>query len=369
MILAGSVVAAWQVSLGFAIGLQLIYALGILAAGWAIWLVARRTPWPGRRVVVACIVGGVLFVGSTTLQAIPYFRVVDDHPEARRTVSNVTFFSPPKKGFLAASEQSLPWGRPTEPIRRQLPWPEEQSLFFGGAILVLAAGGLLSSAYPRGLRIVLTLAVGATAAGALGFRLWGGRLYRILYDYAPGWQGIRTPGRLMTLTTLALALLAGAGAAAMTRATRTRRGTRVLAPVLSVLLIAAVLVDGSGHLRTAKVPEPPPGLAAIDTTRVHLPLGALGPESLYMLWSTDGFPRIVNGYTGFVPVEHARVIVQMLSFPDRASVEMLRTMRVRAVVVHPDLARGTPWDDAATRPIEDLGLRRETRSGLVVFTL
>ncbi len=38
--------------------------------------------------------------------------------------------------------------------------------------------------------------------------------YRLLYDYAPGWNGVRVPGRIFTLATLFYALLAGAGRAA-----------------------------------------------------------------------------------------------------------------------------------------------------------
>src|SRR5439155_992956 len=49
---------------------------------------------------------------------------------------------------------------------------------------------------------------------ALGFRPDGGILwpYRILYDVLPGLHAIRVPGRLVTISSLGLALLAGAGA-------------------------------------------------------------------------------------------------------------------------------------------------------------
>src|SRR5438067_7471853 len=35
-------------------------------------------------------------------------------------------------------------------------------------------------------------------------------LYRLLYDHAPGWDGVRVPGRVFTTATLLYALLAGA---------------------------------------------------------------------------------------------------------------------------------------------------------------
>ena len=53
----------------------------------------------------------------------------------------------------------------------------------------------------------------AIAFLATGLRIADGWLgYRWLYEFAPGWDGLRTPGRLYTFTSLALALLAAAGA-------------------------------------------------------------------------------------------------------------------------------------------------------------
>ena len=46
----------------------------------------------------------------------------------------------------------------------------------------------------------------------MGLGLTGaGYPYRLLYDFAPGWDGVRVPGRVFTLATLFYALLAGAG--------------------------------------------------------------------------------------------------------------------------------------------------------------
>src|SRR5207342_1925798 len=69
--------------------------------------------------------------------------------------------------------------------------------------------------------------------------------YRLLYEALPGWQGIRVPGRLNTLTTLVLALLAAGGAARAVAALRSRRGARV-ATACGALLLLAVIVEGSG---------------------------------------------------------------------------------------------------------------------------
>ncbi|MEA2446434.1 MAG: hypothetical protein QOK47_71, partial [Actinomycetota bacterium] len=51
------------------------------------------------------------------------------------------------------------------------------------------------------------------------------------------------------------------------------------------------------------------------------------------------------------------------------SVELLRSMGVRTVVLHPTLAKGTPWEDTASRSIGGLPVRRVERGGLVIYFL
>ena len=97
---------------------------------------------------------------------------------------------------------------------------KNESVFFpGGLILVLALIGLWRpGAYTRRLRIGLLVGIVTCSILALGLGLTGaGYPYRLLYDYAPGWDGVRVPGRIFTLATLFYALLAGAGAQLLVR--------------------------------------------------------------------------------------------------------------------------------------------------------
>ena len=78
---------------------------------------------------------------------------------------------------------------------------------------MLALVGLAASIYTRRLRIGLASGIVVCSILALGMGLTGaGYPYRLLYDFAPGWDGVRVPGRIFTLATLFFALLAGAGA-------------------------------------------------------------------------------------------------------------------------------------------------------------
>src|SRR5207237_5845595 len=95
---------------------------------------------------------------------------------------------------------------------------------------------------------------------ALGFGLTGaGYPYRLLYDYAPGWNGVRVPGRVFTTATLCLALLAGAGAQLLAaRAGRwgRRRSPAALSAAVAAVLVVGLVGEGAGHLAHPVVPQP-----------------------------------------------------------------------------------------------------------------
>ncbi len=217
---------------------------------------------------------------------------------------------------------------------------------------------------------------------SLGFQQHGiGRFlpYRLLYEALPGWQGIRVPGRLHTLTTLALALLAAGGAARAAAAIAARRGARA-ATVVAVALALVVLVEGSGFgidrggealagYPHPTVPKAPAGLGGLPAPLLQLP-AERADNRRYLLWSTDGFPRMLNGRTSFDPTFFKEVMSDVACFPDRASVARLREIGVKTVVVHTELP---PDPAAATCPPspapQSLGLQRERRGPLVIYRL
>jgi len=88
-----------------------------------------------------------------------------------------------------------------------------------------------------------------------------------------------------------------------------------------------------------------------------------------MLWTTDGFPPVVNGLSGFTPASQDEIRSQTRHFPDRASVDLLRRYGVRTVVVLRDRVAGTPWADAPDAPVDGLGITRTEIGEAVVFAL
>ncbi len=353
-VFVGWLVATWQLALGFTLGLMLAYLLAVLGA---ILLWSWRRKRPPRRILVASAAGMAVFAAMGILLALPYQEVRDDHPESERTADTVAAFSGGPEMFLAASELSTVWGPITEPVRDELDFVPEQTLFPGLLVLVLAGFGLSrASPFSKRMRIGMGVGVLALAVLSLGFQTPAHGVpypYRALYELAPGWDAIRTPTRLNTLTSLGLALLAAAGAHRL-------GGRRVVA----LLLPLVVLVEGMGfpypHPTVAK---PPPGLAEATPPRLHLPMYEYESRR-FLVWSTNGFPDIVNGRSSFKPTEFDQLEQMMASFPNPQVVAHLEDLGVKTVVLHPDIVAGTPWEDWQSWP-----LHGTSTGGVVLYRL
>jgi hypothetical protein len=379
LMLAGWLVAGWQVTLGFALGLQFVYLLAPFAAiGVGIWL-RRHRPTVGKRVAICTAVGLAVFAALTVNQTLPYLRVLHHHPEARRTLAQVSSYSPPFSGFLAAPRQSLVWGGATASVRDSFDLGAEQTLFPGVTIVVLAIAGFFSSAYSRRLRLWLLVGIELCALLSLGIHRDTPGLgkyiapYRFLYDFAPGWDGIRTPGRINTLTSLGLALLAGCGLSLAVRHAERLAGARrnprqIAAAGVAAIFVGAILLEGLGPPDHPRVPLLPPGQREASAPQLHLPFG-WDSSVLYSYWSTAGFPDTVNEYGSFQPTSVRRLGKTIRRFPDAASVNTLRRLGVRTVILHTALSLGTPWQFAWKRSVVGLSLTRETAPGIVLYKL
>jgi hypothetical protein len=391
-VLAAWAVAAWQVSIGFALGLPFSYliALIVVIAG-ALWWRRGRPPIE-RSMLVAGIAGALLFVAAVGWVAAPYYRIADAHPEARRSPEDVETFSDGPRMFLAAPDENLVWGAATGAVRDGLDPIPEKTLFPGLLTILLAAVGLGSSTLPRWLRLSLGGATLVLSALALGFREEGGLLwpYRVLYEVLPGWDGIRTPGRLVAFSSLALAMLAAAGSESALRWARPRIPRSRSAPAadrapgrasvataaLAAMIVLAVVVEGRGlpfdpfdDQKQPRVPYPSVSTAGVPAPQLHLPAERAEDNRRYLLWSTEGYPRIVNGTASTNPLTIVDLIEEMRGFPDAATVARLRRLGVRSVIIHTDRVAGTPQAGADAAPLAGLGVSRRELPGRVVYEI
>ena len=110
LLVAAGLVAAWQVSLGFALGLPFVYLLALLAAIGAVAWWLRGRPAVPRPMLIGGIAAGGIFVLVVGLISLPYLRVADAHPEATRPPSTVEAYSGPASAFLLTSNENWVWG-------------------------------------------------------------------------------------------------------------------------------------------------------------------------------------------------------------------------------------------------------------------
>jgi hypothetical protein len=372
LIVAGWLVAAWQMTLGFNLGLQLAYLLLVLGAGVVVQWLRRGRVRPGGSVLGASAVGVAALVLVTGLVAAPYLSVQHRYPQAKMPVSEVAYFSPPPRAFIAASRYSSLWSGPTAHVRGTLRWSVEQTLFPGVTVILLALAGLASATYSRRLRAGLAAATILCVALSLGLPDAahpdrGLTPFRVLRDLAPGWNGVRTPGRINNLTSLGLALLAAAGIALVVRGAGRLRA-RGAAHAAAATLVAAILAEGFGPLPHVHVPAAPPGQFAAPAPQLNLPTKA-GLDGLYAYWGIGPFPRMANAASSFDPVVVGDIRRASTHFPNLPSVRFFRRLGIRTVILHRSLARGTPWRDVAGRSIAGLGITRSDTGDLVVYEL
>ena len=138
----------------------------------------------------------------------------------------------------------------------------------------------------------------------------------------------------------------------------------------------AVLVEGRGlpfdpfdNQAQPSVPPVPQSVASVPAPQLHLPAERAADNRRYLLWSTDGFPAIVNGRSSLNPAFTEHLIERMEPFPNRPTVGLLSRLGVRSVILHTTRVHGTPWRGAARRPIAHLPLTRTRRHDLVVYEI
>jgi hypothetical protein len=410
-VLAGWLVSAWQVSLGFTLGLQYSYLLAVLAllVLWHWWRGrlrfsdgssqdqssdrpagrARGTRGPlipRRLVIVSCV--GMAALGAVAIyQARPYLKVANEYPTAKRTLKEVENYSSGPASLLSASSENRVWGSFTAPLREDVLSKNEDVFFPGLAIFLLALIGLaLSRTYTRRLRSGLLAGIVVCSILAMGLGLTGaGYPYRLLYDYAPGWDGVRVPGRVFTLATLFYALLAGAGAQWLMGVLRgwasgfAPRTNRWLSGIVAGLLLIGLLGEGAGHLGHPLVPQPARAEIGLPGPIIDLPTDSAN-DRIWQYFSTDGFPKIDNGNSTFDIPSQDDLRGGMSGFPDEASVEKLRYYGIRTVVLHlkhtqlpglkfPEVPEPQDPAAAAQKPIAGLGITRRDAGRVVIYEI
>jgi hypothetical protein len=257
--------------------------------------------------------------------------------------------------------------------------PAETTLLPGFMLYGLAVAGLFFSIWSVRTRLWLLAGTVLSIILAMGTTFYHGDFtYLVLYDYLPFWSSSRTPGRLVIWTTLLLAILAAGAVGALVdrsyeiAAERVPYRPNVLLRLATLLPVLLVLAEGTnwGKLDHPVVPTQPAAFRTVSGPMIVLPSDQLTDENV-MIWSTTKFQQMVNGGSGFYPNDQQATRQAVKSFPDAASVQYLRQLGIRSVIVLKSQAQNSDYARAAATDvsIDGLGITRQDDGDTIVYTL
>ena len=167
-------------------------------------------------------------------------------------------------------------------------------------------------------------------------------LYGWLFAIFPPLQSIRAASRFGYLFLLAVAALAGLGAAALRKRGANRVG--MTAAVIACIVLANLealrapmsFVRFGGFSPIYRMIAEAPDVEALAEFPLW-PSAAVARNGQYVLASTEHWKPLLNGYSGFVPPSYADASNRLAGFPAPDTIELLRDIGVTHVVVHPAL--------------------------------
>lgn len=324
-----------------------------VAVGW----VAVRRGSTGSRQLRAIVVAGVVAGVCTLPLVLPYLATQSDPAFARglepRSSLEVADLLTPASGSLLYGEQA------TRAAARGHEYRFFPGLLTAGfAVVGVAAlrrrtpgavtsrGGVLEQPRDRRLGMHLVLAAGLVCVlCSLGPTFMGHIApFRVLYELAPGFSGVRVPARLAVGGLVAGALLVCLGVQLLTERLRPRWQWSAVAAA-SVVVLAELARTNTW----ATLPADPATLGVYEALSerpagpaVELPMvdpSTNGPDYPYvesprqLYASLDWHPR-VNGYSGYVRPGYVADVQIINTFPSEAALSRLRELQVRYVVVH-----------------------------------
>ncbi len=305
------------------------FAIGATALLFAINGIRR---W--RELIVATCIAGALLAPFL----IPYARVAKT---MSRTWSETKSYSATWSDWLVSSSAN----RVYTALRDESVNPERR-LFPGALSIVGAIAALfLLRRYPRPVTLgLLWTLIGVL--GSLGLNFW---FHQFLFDAVPGFRGIRVPARWAEIAYIGLAMLIAVATAFIARH---QRWLAAAIPLLFIVELHAAPIRW--YRAPIETPEVYRWLATQNVRAVaELPMDTFESEYFYTFYAVSHHKNLVNGVSGAVPPEFARLSELSKSSPDEY-IKELRRIGCDLLIVH-----GSNGDQVFT--LTNRGPRAEAR--------
>ena len=298
---------------------------------------------PTRRRVVRLAPLAVLpLLAVVLIYGPPYWQSRTQH--GPRSVAEITEYSATPADFLRVPPSNWLRGRPAGRAAG-----EERSLFPGAVAIMLATAAFVPPIAPPTWMYVGLTALSVDAA--LGMN---GVLFPLLHRVAPPITSLRSPARFGAFVLLSIAVLAGLGAARISRA---RPQFAVPLAIAATVLCLVEYWSGPMGARPNQdrptdahqfLASQPPGTVSIEMP-VPRPDALWLWETTYQIRSIHHWQPLVNGYSGFAPADYLQTLERLRGFPDETSIERLRELEVRYVLLNRVFYTGEEFTDLIAR--------------------
>lgn len=356
------------------------YLLPALALYLAVFYIYERR-WPRPAFLVQLVIVGVVAGLLILPTLLPYASVVADQG-AERTPRDVEQFSANYRFYFGATVNNLLWGKS---LSRLAGTGGERALFPGALAYLLGAIGILGplvgwlllkirrrkvAVEPAPLSLSKTEKRERWAWAVIGlfalvmsigwtFHLRGWDipgLYRLFYNYFPGWVALRAAVRYSVFVLFALAIVGGLAVAWLSRVdwAALRRNInlgqrqwplrRVFGLGLATLLLAGAFFEYRYDITYTNpnvLPNPPQvyrWLAEPAQAGAYLelpgPSDPANPPSIRSYYSTFNWQPYVNGIAAYIPPVEQDIAALTNEFPSERSLEVFQGMGVRWLVYH-----------------------------------
>jgi len=313
---------------GLAFGAQYLTALYygtflipfMFVVGGCLWI-ARGFPLkPLRALAAGALVAAVMFapVFAVYFKTKPYM--------GSRPVAVVKFYSAEGPDYLKAHYRSGTYGWMSKDAK------PERSLFPRIAPVVLAGIALWPPLSVT--RIAYALALTFSMELSFGFNR---PLFAVLYEHVPPFSNIRVPARYSVVAGLALAVLAGFGAArVLSRWPRAR-------PFLMTAMLGVISYEALPNMDLVRPwLAPPPIYSSFEgkppSVLAEFPMAEASKdpfsEFTYLYFSTFHWQKLVNGQSGWLPPTYLDLLDEENDFPSERAIAYLRQRGVEYVTVH-----------------------------------
>lgn len=297
------------------------FAAAVLGTLFAI----SKPQW--RRIVGPMAVAGMVALVLAVPLARPYLAA--QSMKGERNTEVVTFYSADLSDYFRPHPRLAMYGG-----HLLADVNPERALFPGLTPLVLSGVALATPLGPIRLAYTASLAVALDMSRGMK-----GALYPYLYDWFPPLRGMRVPARFSVILAISLAVLGAFGARRLLARVRSPRARSAV----FAALVVAVTIDLQPKLDLLPVWHAPPPIYETLANRTDVVLAEF-PFELNLPMTTNELPfmyfsvfhglPMVNGYSGFTPPNHEKLVQDVRGFPDDTALAALRARGVTHVTVN-----------------------------------